>query len=119
MGRLTVLEQIAQDIAAEFGNDCEVVIHMDPIDVNDEHINALREQVDGVLRGIDEKLSMHDFRVVDGERQINLIFDMVVPFEYDEEEKNNLQLQLMEKLQEIDKRYQCVITMEHSYKAHV
>ena len=46
---------------------------MDPIDVNDEHINALREQVDGVLRGIDEKLSMHDFRVVDGERQINLI----------------------------------------------
>ena len=27
MGRLTVLEQIAQDIAAEFGNDCEVVIH--------------------------------------------------------------------------------------------
>ena len=27
MGRLTVLEQIAQDIAAEFGTDCEVVIH--------------------------------------------------------------------------------------------
>ena len=41
-----------------------------------ERINALREQVDGVLRGIDEKLSMHDFRVVDGERQINLIFDV-------------------------------------------
>ena len=60
-----------------------------------------------------------DLRVVNGMGQINLIFDMVVPFEYDEEEKNNLQLQLMEKLQEIDKRYQCVITMEHSYKAHV
>ena len=57
-----------------------LVIHMDPIDVNNEHINALREQVDGVLRGIDEQLSMHDFRVVDGERQINLIFDVVVPF---------------------------------------
>ncbi len=27
MGRLTVLQQIAQDIAAEFGSDCEVVIH--------------------------------------------------------------------------------------------
>ena len=27
MGRLTVLQQIAQDIAAEFGADCEVVIH--------------------------------------------------------------------------------------------
>lgn len=27
MGRLTVLQQVAQDIAAEFGADCEVVIH--------------------------------------------------------------------------------------------
>ena len=27
MGRLTILQQIAQDIAAEFGPDCEVVIH--------------------------------------------------------------------------------------------
>ena len=27
MGRLTVLKQIAQDLASEFGPDCEVVIH--------------------------------------------------------------------------------------------
>ena len=27
MGRLTVLKQIAHDIACQFGPDCEVVIH--------------------------------------------------------------------------------------------
>ena len=27
MGRLTVLKQIARDLAAQFGPDCEIVIH--------------------------------------------------------------------------------------------
>ena len=62
-----------------------LVIHMDPIDINNAYVNALREQTDGVLRQIDGQLTMHDFRVVDGKRQINLIFDVVVPFSYDED----------------------------------
>ena len=91
-----------------------LVIHMDPIDVNDEHINALREQVDGVLRGIDEKLSMHDFRVVDGERQINLIFDVVVPFSYDDEGKRRLLMTIYDDLKAIDQRFNPVVTLDHA-----
>ena len=87
---------------------------MDPIDVNDEHINALREQVDGVLRGIDEKLSMHDFRVVDGERQINLIFDVVVPFSYDDEGKRRLLMTIYDDLKAIDQRLNPVVTLDHA-----
>ena len=90
-----------------------LVIHMDPIDVNNEHINALREQVDGVLRGIDEQLSMHDFRVVDGERQINLIFDVVVPFSYDEDAKRDLLMKIYDGLKAIDSRYNPVVTLDH------
>ena len=91
-----------------------LVIHMDPIDVNDEHINALREQVDGVLRGIDEQLSMHDFRVVDGERQINLIFDVVVPFSYDDEGKRRLLMTIYDDLKAIDQRFNPVVTLDHA-----
>ena len=91
-----------------------LVIHMDPIDVNDEHINALREQVDCVLRGIDEKLSMHDFRVVDGERQINLIFDVVVPFSYDDEGKRRLLMTIYDDLKAIDQRFNPVVTLDHA-----
>ena len=87
---------------------------MDPIDVNDEHINALREQVDGVLRGIDEKLSMHDFRVVDGERQINLIFDVVVPFSYDDVGKRRLLMTIYDDLKAIDHRFNPVVTLDHA-----
>lgn len=91
-----------------------LVIHMDPIDVNNEHINALREQVDGVLRGIDEQLSMHDFRVVDGERQINLIFDVVVPFSYDDEGKRRLLMTIYDDLKAIDQRFNPVVTLDHA-----
>lgn len=87
---------------------------MDPIDVNNEHINALREQVDGVLRGIDEQLSMHDFRVVDGERQINLIFDVVVPFSYDDEGKRRLLMTIYDDLKAIDQRFNPVVTLDHA-----
>ncbi|HIV96520.1 MAG TPA: cation diffusion facilitator family transporter [Candidatus Agathobaculum stercoravium] len=90
-----------------------LVIHMDPIDVNNEHVAALREQVDAALREIDESLSMHDFRVVDGERQINLIFDVVVPFSYDNDAKRNLMMTIRDKLKEIDYRYNPVVTFDH------
>ncbi len=90
-----------------------VVIHMDPIDVNNAHVAALREQVDHVLREIDENLSMHDFRVVDGARQINLIFDVVVPFSYGNEAKRDLMITIRDKLKEIDERYNPVVTFDH------
>ena len=90
-----------------------LVIHMDPIAVNNEHVAALREQVDAVLRAIDENLSMHDFRVVDGARQINLIFDVVVPFSYDNDAKRDLMMTIRDKLKEIDYRYNPVVTFDH------
>ena len=90
-----------------------LVIHMDPIDVNNEHVARLREQTEAVVRGIDENLSMHDFRVVDGARQINLICDVVVPFSYDADARKELLLTIRNKLQEIDYRYNPVVTFDH------
>ncbi len=90
-----------------------LVIHMDPIDVNNEHVTALRAQVDGVLRDIDEGLSMHDFRVVDGARQINLIFDVVVPYSYGESAKRELLMQIYDRLKAIETRYNPVVTLDH------
>ena len=90
-----------------------LVIHMDPVDVNNAHVSALRAQVDGVLREIDEGLTMHDFRVVDGERHINLIFDVVVPYSYNDEGKRTLMITMRNKMKDIDKRYNLVVTFDH------
>lgn len=112
-----LIDRIERDAADELG--ILLVIHMDPIEMRDEEVMHMRTVVENTLKSLDRQCSIHDLRVVNGMGQINLIFDMVVPFGYSEEEQNSLQLQLMEKLQAIDKRYQCVITMEHSYKAHI
>ena len=52
-----------------------------------------------------------------GEKQINLIFDMVIPIEYGEERKNDLIRQMEEQLEAEDSRYKCVITVDYDYKA--
>jgi len=91
-----------------------LVIHMDPIDTDNSRVAALRERVDSVLRETDESLSMHDFRVVNGERQINLIFDVVVPFSYNEDAKQELLNTICNKLHEIDARYNPIITLDHA-----
>ena len=56
-------------------------IHMDPIVTDDEKVNALREKAAEIVRGIDERLRIHDFRFVEGVTHSNLIFDVSVPFE--------------------------------------
>lgn len=111
-----LIDRIERDAVEELG--ILLVIHMDPIEMKDEQVMDLRKQVDTALRELDKACSIHDFRVVNGVGQINLIFDMVVPFGYGEEQQEQLRQRLMGRLQEFDRRYQCVITMEHSYKAH-
>lgn len=90
-----------------------LVIHMDPISLNDERVNAAREMVYSALSELDERLSMHDFRMVDGKKQINLIFDVIIPFEYTPEQRRALRENLTDRIRQCDPRYNPVITLEH------
>jgi hypothetical protein len=56
-------------------------IHMDPIVVDDDEINAMRAFVLERVRAVDEGLDIHDFRFVRGKSHTNLLFDISVPFE--------------------------------------
>lgn len=61
---------------------CEAVIHMDPIVIDDEKTDKYKESVKELVKGIGEDLTMHDFRMVEGPTHTNLIFDVVVPFDF-------------------------------------
>lgn len=110
-----VIDKIERDAARKLG--IFLVIHMDPVETKNAHVLFVRQQVVTALAKIDTSVSIHDFRMVDGKEQINLIFDMVVPYEYDSKEQDRLRLTLMDELLKIDARYQCVITIERSYVA--
>ncbi len=72
---------------------------MDPVETKDEHVLEAKEKVEKVLRAMDPKLSIHDFRMVPGTDQINLIFDLVVPFEYDQKKQDHIRSAIMGVLQ--------------------
>ena len=110
-----IIDRIERDAAKELG--IFLVIHMDPVEMKDERVLRIRKNTAEILRELDPACSLHDFRVVYGEKQINLIFDMVVPIEYDDETRQKLPGRLEERLKELDPRYACVITVDYEYVA--
>lgn len=104
------------NIEEELGEklNCEAVIHMDPVITDDEEINSIKSMVDGVIKRVGEELSFHDFRVVKGDSHTNLIFDVVVPFDYKLEDEL-LKRAINEAIQVYDRRYMTVIHIDHAY----
>jgi cation diffusion facilitator family transporter len=62
-------------------HNVHLVIHYDPVVVGDAELDAMRLQVEKVLKEMDQRLSVHDFRMVKSEAHIKLVFDMAVPQE--------------------------------------
>ena len=110
-----IIDRIERDAAKELG--IFLVIHMDPLETEDQTVLKVRKKTEKAVEELDSRCSIHDFRMVKGEDQMNLIFDLVVPREYSEKKGDELMIRVIERMQEIDKRYQCVITLENSFVA--
>jgi len=107
-----IIDQMEQDLFEKF--NCITTIHMDPIVVDNKEINDMRYFTEKIVKELNPEFSIHDFRMTDGGKRVNLIFDLVVPRdkEYDKEEiiKN-----VQQKIHEKDKKYFAVIKVETSY----
>lgn len=91
-----------------------LVIHMDPVIVDDERVNALKQIAVDALKSIDESLALHDFRVVWGENRKNLIFDVVAPYGFRLDDKE-LVAMLDEKIKETDPAAYPVISVDKDF----
>ena len=108
-----IIDRIEREVSKKLG--IFLVIHMDPVEVRDERVLAVKDTVQKILYELDPEVTFHDFRMVWGEKRINLIFDVLVPFAYDKEKQKNLEKQICERITERDSRYQCVITVEKGF----
>ncbi|MCD7836920.1 MAG: cation diffusion facilitator family transporter [Lachnospiraceae bacterium] len=83
-GDLVELHDMIDLIEHELKNtlNCNAVIHMDPVFPYDEESSALKQQLLTYLHSLDERLSIHDFRLVKGITHTNVIFDISAPFDY-------------------------------------
>ena len=70
---------IERRLAVECG--IEATVHMDPIAIRDPRVSELRAYAEAIVTEIDDRLRIHDFRIVPGETHTNLIFDIAAPFE--------------------------------------
>lgn len=86
---ITVSHDIVDQIEIHFGKEhgLQLVIHMDPVETDNPQVTELRNMIIGIISGISGELSMHDFRVVFLESHKNLIFDVVVPYEFPHSEE--------------------------------
>ncbi|MDD6527469.1 MAG: cation diffusion facilitator family transporter [Oscillospiraceae bacterium] len=107
-----VIDLIEKEVLDRFG--IQLVAHLDPLIVDDQRINTLRDMTANVVEEMDESFKIHDFRVVEGPTHTNLIFDMVVPFDCKKSEKE-LKETLEQKIKEKDENYFVVATIEGSY----
>lgn len=108
-----IIDRIEREAGRQLG--IFLVIHMDPIETRDARVQELRELAKEVISGLDSRLKLHDFRVVDGTKRVNLIFDLVVPREYTKQMQDALKQQVNQKIHERDSKCYCVITTECSY----
>ncbi len=90
---------------------CSAVIHMDPVCIHDEQTQRLKIMAQHVLSTIDERLTLHDFRIVTGPTHTNLIFDVVTPYDFDYSDAGLCEL-INRRLKEQDASYCAVIEVD-------
>lgn len=111
-----LIDNIEREFQEELG--IHLVIHLDPVDIDDERTNALREKVAAIVQEISSRLGIHDFRVVWGVTHSNLIFDIEVPYDFEETDSQLIEI-VTAKISALDSTYNAVITIDHDYVPRV
>ncbi len=107
-----MIDLIEREIKSKLG--MEISIHMDPVLTNDKRTNELKAVAVEIAAKISPEITVHDFRIVEGPMQTNLIFDAVLPYNIKISEA-----EFKEKfdvfIKEINSNYYTVITVDRAY----
>ncbi len=107
-----IIEHIESDLDQELG--CKSVIHMDPIESDNEKVMELRTAVQEMVQDLDAGLSIHDFRVVQCQQGENMVFDLVVPQDFSMAGEEVVE-QIIQQLRGKYPEYEAVIKLEQNY----
>lgn len=94
-----------------------LVIHMDPVCLEDEEIKQAKEEIDKIIKYNPLIESMHDFRIVGNGDKKNLIFDIVVNPEKLKKvmSEKELKEEITNAIKEIHPQYNCIITLDRDF----
>ena len=106
------IDHIERELGEELG--CEAVIHMDPIETDNEVVKQVREKVEKSIKLLMDGAGIHDFRMVQGPTHTNVIFDVVVPYNI-KESNEEIKQKVCQMVQIIDNTYYAVVNVDRSY----
>lgn len=93
---------------------CEAVIHMDPVNLKDPEMKEKRAATEALVKEIDSRLTIHDFRLVHGGGVTKILFDVVVPFEMKMPEEE-LKARIQDSVSRTMENCAALINVDHSY----
>lgn len=110
-----VSHELVDEIEREFIQNTNIILtgHLDPIVTNDERVNALRAQVQELVKTLDSRFSIHDFRMVFGEKRTNVLFDVALPFD-STLCKEKIKTEIENGILALDEKYCPIVVLEHS-----
>lgn len=106
------IDNIEVDIFKETG--IHLVIHYDPISSDDELVNKMRKMISELVKTVDPCLTIHDLRVVEGVTHTNVVFDLVIPHEFDTPVDSVKKL-IADTIKKEDPKLNAVIKVEYSF----
>ena len=92
---------------------CSATIHMDPVKTDDPATDLMKRKVAGILRTIDPRITLHDFRIAAGPTHTNLIFDAVLPYDFSVPE-DTVRNDVESAVQAISPQYHTIIEFDRS-----
>lgn len=111
-----VIHDLVDEIERKIEKDLHIMmtLHMDPIQLDNEQVNKFKRMITEIVANIDESLSIHDFRIVTGPTHANLIFDLLVPFDF-KMSCEDIQNKIDDELAKKDENIYTVITFDHGF----
>ena len=75
--------EVIDGIERDFLKDerLHLVVHYDPVATDDPRVPALRGALTAICKTIHPKMTIHDLRIVQGAKRVNVVFDCIVPYD--------------------------------------
>ncbi|MBE7087072.1 MAG: cation transporter [Clostridiales bacterium] len=110
-----ISHELIDKIERDFSENTNILFtgHLDPIEVDNPLVNELRDKVENVVKNIDDRFSIHDFRIVLGKQSSNMLFDVAIPFE-NTLSKNEIKAKILDEIKKFDGCYNVIMTIEHT-----
>lgn len=114
-GDMLKSHDLIDNIERDFGTrGLHLSAHMDPIVTGDETVDKNKARCDAVLKSIDPRLTLHDFRMVIGDTHTNVLFDALVPYDVNVE-KDRILLALQAEYASEPTKYFFIVEYDRDY----